>query len=140
MKTVRISTGDLAYIDRGAGQPVLHVHGFPLDHTMWDAQVEALSGQMRVIAPDLRGFGESPLGSVDPVRGISMERYADDLVELLDALALQNDVPIVFVGLSMGGYIAWQFVQKYAARLRALVLCDTRAVADTDDARSGRLK
>src|SRR5438270_5957633 len=130
MKTARISTGNLAYIDRGAGQPVLLVHGFPLDHTMWNAQIDALSERARVIASDLRGFGESPLGSVDPARGISMERYADDLAELLDALAIRSDEKIVFVGLSMGGYIAWQFVKKYTTRLRALVLCDTRAVAD----------
>src|SRR6476620_2626912 len=102
MKTAKISTGNLAYIDRGAGQPVLLVHGFPLDHTMWGAQIEALSKHSRVIAPDLRGFGESPLGPVDLAHGITMERYADDLAELLDELNLGTDQPIVFVGLSMG--------------------------------------
>jgi 3-oxoadipate enol-lactonase len=140
MKTTQISTGELAYIDRGASQPVLLVHGFPLDHTMWEAQIEALSKQARVIAPDLRGFGQSPLGSVDPAHGITMERYADDLAEFLDELNLGSDQPIVFVGLSMGGYIAWQFVRKYSSRLRALALLDTRALADTEDARAGRLK
>src|SRR5947208_633337 len=98
MKTAEISTGELAYIDRGAGQPVLLVHGFPLDHTMWDAQIRALSNYSRVIAPALRGFGQSPLGNVDPARGISMERYADDLAELLDALAIGVDEPVVFAG------------------------------------------
>jgi pimeloyl-ACP methyl ester carboxylesterase len=140
MKTAQISTGELAYIDAGAGQPVLLVHGFPLDHTMWQAQIEALSKHARVIAPDLRGFGQSPLGSVDPTHGITMERYADDLAEFLDELNLGPDQPIVFVGLSMGGYIAWQFVRKYSSRLRALALLDTRALADTDEARAGRLK
>src|SRR3954467_2868515 len=140
MKTAKISTGELAYIDRGTGQPVLLVHGFPLDHTMWDAQIEALGRQARVIAPDLRGFGQSPLGSVDPTHGITMERYADDLAEFLDKLNFGPDQPILFIGLSMGGYIAWQFVRKYASRLRALALLDTRALADTDDARAGRLK
>ena len=67
-----------------------------------------------------------------------MEQYADDLAELLDALGINE--PIVLVGFSMGGYIAWQFVRKYADRLRALVQCDTRAVADTDEARAGRIK
>lgn len=140
MKTAKISTGELAYVDRGAGQPVLLVHGFPLDHTMWDAQIESLSKRERVIAPDLRGFGKSPLGPVDPTHGITMERYADDLVELLDELKLGAGQPVVFVGLSMGGYIAWQFARKYADCLRALVLLDTRALADTDEARAGRLK
>jgi pimeloyl-ACP methyl ester carboxylesterase len=140
MKTAQISTGELAYIDRGAGQPVLLVHGFPLDHTMWDAQIEALSKHSRVIAADLRGFGQSPLGPVDPTHGITMERYADDLAELLDELNLGTDQPIVFVGLSMGGYIAWQFVRKHASRLRALAVLDTRSLADTEEARAGRLK
>ncbi len=140
MKTAKISTGELAYIDRGAGHPILLVHGFPLDHTMWDAQIAVLSEHARVIAPDLRGFGQSQLGPVDPTRGITMERYADDLAELLDELAHGADQPIVFVGLSMGGYIAWQFVRKYPERLRALALLDTRSLADTDEARAGRLK
>ncbi len=140
MNTVKISTGELSYVDCGTGQTILLVHGFPLDHTMWDAQIEALSPRSRVIAPDLRGFGTSPLGSADPERGISMERYADDLAELLDILRLGSENPVIFVGFSMGGYIAWQFMRKYAARIRALVLCDTRASADTDEARAGRLK
>jgi 3-oxoadipate enol-lactonase len=139
MKTAQISTGELAYIDRGAGQPVLLVHGFPLDYTMWDVQIESLSKHARVIAPDLRGFGQSKLGPVDPTHGITMERYADDLAEFLGELAL-GDQPIVFVGLSMGGYIAWQFARKYSSRLRGLVLLDTRSLADTDEARAGRLK
>src|SRR5262245_17843570 len=140
MKTVKISTGELAYVDRGAGQPVLLVHGFPLDHTMWDAQIEALSKHARVIAPDLRGFGQSPLGPVDPTHGITMERYADDLAEFLDESQLGADQLSIFVGLSMGGYIAWQFARKYASSLRGLALLDTRSVADTDDARAGRIK
>ncbi len=140
MKSANLSTGDLVYIDRGAGQPVLLVHGFPLDHTMWNAQIDTLSERVRVIAPDLRGFGDSPLGAADPDRGISMERYAVDLVELLDGLNPPINQPIILVGFSMGGYVAWQFVRKYPARLRALVQCDTRAAADSEEARAGRLK
>ena len=140
MKSANLSTGELVYIDRGAGQPVLLVHGFPLDHTMWNAQIDTLSERVRVIAPDLRGFGDSPLGAADPDRGISMERYADDLAELLDALNPAINQPIILVGFSMGGYVAWQFVRKYPARLRALVQCDTRAIADSEEARAGRLK
>jgi pimeloyl-ACP methyl ester carboxylesterase len=67
-----------------------------------------------------------------------MEQYAADLAELLDALGIRE--AIVLVGFSMGGYIAWQFVRKYASRLRALVQCDTKAAADTDEARAVRLK
>jgi pimeloyl-ACP methyl ester carboxylesterase len=138
MKSIRLSHGDLAYVDRGHGLPVLLVHGFPLNHTMWSSQIEALSPLLRVIAPDLRGFGQSPLGEADPRHGIAMEQYADELVELLDALGIAE--PIVLVGFSMGGYIAWQFVRKYPERLCALIQCDTRAAADTEEGRAGRIK
>ncbi len=138
MNTIRLSHGDLAYVERGQGRPVLLVHGFPLDHTMWNWQIEALAPLCRVIAPDLRGFGQSPLGEADPQHGIPMEQYADELVELLDAVGITE--PIVLAGFSMGGYIAWQFVRKYAERLCALIQCDTRAAADSDEGRAGRLK
>jgi pimeloyl-ACP methyl ester carboxylesterase len=138
MRSITLSHGALAYIDRGNGPIVLLVHGFPLDHSMWNSQIDSLAARARVIAPDLRGFGSSPIGIVDPVRGISMEQYAGELAELLDALGVGE--PIVLIGLSMGGYIAWQFVRKFAARLRALVLCDTRALADTPEGRAGRLE
>jgi pimeloyl-ACP methyl ester carboxylesterase len=138
MNTLTLSTTTIHYVDRGRGLPVVLVHGFPLDHTMWSAQIDALASRVRVIAPDLRGFGRSPLAPGDESRGVSMERYADDLAELLDALAIRE--PIVLVGFSMGGYVAWQFVRKYPQRLRALVPCDTRAAADSDEARAGRLK
>jgi pimeloyl-ACP methyl ester carboxylesterase len=138
MNRAAISTIELAYIDRGTGPPVLLVHGFPLDHTMWSSQIDAIAGRWRVIAPDLRGFGQSILGSADPRAEVSMEQYADDLAELLDILEITE--PIVLAGFSMGGYIAWQFVRKYAARLRGLIQCDTRAAADSEEARAGRLK
>lgn len=138
MKTARVADVEVSYVDRGTGQPVLLVHGFPLDHTMWSAQIDALAERCRVVAPDLRGFGRTPLGAVDAERGIPMHQYADELAELLSALAI--DEPVVLGGFSMGGYIAWQFVQRHADRLRALVQCDTRAAADTDEARAARLK
>jgi pimeloyl-ACP methyl ester carboxylesterase len=138
MHHVVLKRSDLAYIDRGKGVPILLVHGFPLDHTMWNAQIDALTESARIIAPDLRGFGQSPLGDVDPQRGITMEQYADELAELLEALGIRE--PVVLAGFSMGGYIAWQFAQKYANRLGALIQCDTRAIADSEEARAGRLK
>jgi pimeloyl-ACP methyl ester carboxylesterase len=138
MKTIALSATEIAYIDRGAGATVLLLHGFPLDHTMWAAQIDALAERCRVLAPDLRGFGQSALGKTDPKCGVSMEQYADDLADLLDAVRIHD--PVVLVGFSMGGYIAWQFARKYAHRLRALVQCDTKAAADTDEARANRLK
>jgi 3-oxoadipate enol-lactonase len=138
MKTVRLNDIDLAYVDRGAGPVVLLVHGFPLDHSMWDGQIEALAKKYRVIAPDLCGYGESSLGEVDDAVGVPLERYADDLAGLLNALQITE--PITYVGFSMGGYIGWQFWRQHRSRIGALVMCDTRAVADNDEGRAMRLK
>jgi len=134
MKTLDVNGVELATVDSGAGAPVVLVHGFPLDHAMWDAQLEALSRAYRVIAPDLRGFGRSGVTEGK----VTMEQFADDLAALLDRLGIEE--PVVLCGLSMGGYVAWQFWRKYAPRLRALVLCDTRAVADAPEAARGRLE
>jgi pimeloyl-ACP methyl ester carboxylesterase len=138
MERVSVSNVELACVDRGTGPPILLIHGFPLDHAMWAAQIDALADRYRIIAPDLRGFGQSSMESTNSQVGVSMERYADDLRELLDARGIAER--IVLAGFSMGGYIAWQFVRKHAARLRGLIQCDTRAAADSDEARAGRLK
>ncbi|NQV25046.1 MAG: alpha/beta fold hydrolase [Rhodopirellula sp.] len=127
MKKVTVNGINLAAHDAGSGPPILFVHGFPLSHAMWRFQLDAFVGDHRVIAPDLRGFGDS-----DVTEGtVTMEQHADDLAALLDALNVTESV--VLCGLSMGGYVAWQFQQKYPERLRALILCDTRAIADTPD-------
>jgi 3-oxoadipate enol-lactonase len=138
MQHAKISTTELAYVDQGHGLPILLIHGFPLDHSMWDAQIQALAASFRVIAPDLRGFGQSPLGATDASLGISMGQYAGELAELLEAIGVRE--PIVLAGFSMGGYIAWQFVRNHGHRVRALIQCDTRAAADGDEARAARQK
>lgn len=121
---------EMAYDDVGAGLPVLFVHAFPLNRTMWAPQVSALVERCRCIAADLRGFGES---TVCPP--YSMEQYADDLVHLLD----QVHVPrAVIVGCSMGGYLAFTMWRRHRDRVRALVLADTRAGADSDQALARR--
>jgi 3-oxoadipate enol-lactonase len=116
------------------GHPLLLVHGFPLDHTMWGPQIDYFSDHCRVIAPDLRGFGAS---DVTPGM-VSMEQMADDLNGLLDALQVNDKV--IVCGLSMGGYIAMQFWRKYQPRVLGMILCDTRAVADTPEAVENRRK
>lgn len=132
MKTLDLDGTALNVLDHGSGPPILLVHGFPLDHSMWHAQIEALAGGWRVIAPDLPGFGASP-----PLAGpVTMERCADHLVEMLDALGVNE--PVVLCGLSMGGYVAFQFWQRHAGRLAKMVLCDTRAAADAPEAAQGR--
>ncbi len=109
-----------------------------MDHLMWAEQIEALSREFRVIAPDLRGFGKSTLIEGDADTGVGMESYTADIVGLLDAIEVRE--PVALAGFSMGGYVAWQFALRYPDRLRGLALCDTRAVADTEEARAGRIK
>jgi pimeloyl-ACP methyl ester carboxylesterase len=121
---------NLAVDVRGEGPAVLFVHGYPLDRTLWQHPLGALTG-FRRIAPDLRGLGLSDA----PDLGYSMATYADDLAALLDALQADQ---VVLCGLSMGGYIALEFARRYRSRLRGLVLMDTRAEADTAEARKAR--
>jgi pimeloyl-ACP methyl ester carboxylesterase len=128
----------LSYTDAGTGRPVLLIHGYPLDRTMWADQITHLAANYRVIAPDLRGFGASSMFDGDPATGIAMSQYADDLLHLLDELQVSE--PVVLCGFSMGGYISFPFVEQHRAKVAALVLCDTRAAADTADARAKRLE
>ena len=132
MPAVRIDDESFQVLDAGRGPPVLLVHGFPLSHAMWAAQVKALGPRHRVIAPDLRGFG----GSVVTDGTVTMERMADDLAALLDALGVRE--PVAYVGFSMGGYVGWPFLARHRGRVRALVACDTKASADTPEAAAGR--
>lgn len=128
----------LACEDVGSGPPIVLLHGFPLDHTMWSAQIKELQSHFRVIAPDLRGFGNSHLADGDAENGVVMERYAADVIALLDWLQVSE--PVVLAGLSMGGYIAWQAVLRWPERVRGLIPCDTRAAGDADEPRAARFK
>lgn len=121
----------LNYDDAGQGLPILLIHGFPHDRRLWNAQVAGLQDTARVIAPDLRGFGTS----IDPTGTMTMDDYAADLHALLEELGIQK---VVVAGLSMGGYIALAFLERYPAVVKGLILCNTRAGADSDEARVGR--
>jgi len=134
MLTLPLPGVDLSLADHGAGRAVVLIHGFPMDHSIWAHQVESLAAHYRVITPDLRGFGRS---SVTPGK-VSVEQWADDLAAMLDALKITE--PIVLGGLSMGGYVALRFFQAHRSRLAGLILCDTKAVADTPQAAAGRLE
>jgi pimeloyl-ACP methyl ester carboxylesterase len=116
----------------GVGTPVVLLHAFPLDSRMWLPQVEALGGY-EVIVPDLRGFGA---GAALAGEVSDMDLMADDIALLLDERRLER---VVLCGLSMGGYVALAFAGRHMDRLGGLVLCDTRAGADSDDARTARL-
>lgn len=123
-----IETG---YDDVGAGLPIVFIHAFPLNRTMWAPQVSALVGRCRCIAVDLRGFGETALA-----QPVSMDQYADDVVALMDKLGVG---PAIVAGCSMGGYTAFALWRRHPGRVRALVLADTKATADTNEARAKRL-
>jgi 3-oxoadipate enol-lactonase len=133
MNTFTINGTKLSFVDRGGGAVLLFVHGFPLDHSMWEGQIEGLSARHRVIAPDLRGFGRSGISE-----GIvTMAQFADDLAAMLDFLGI--DEPAALCGLSMGGYIALEFWRRHTKRLQGLILCDTRAANDAPETAAGRL-
>ena len=121
---------NLAVEERGKGPAVLFVHGYPLDRTIWREQIGALEG-FRCISVDLRGMGQSD----SPDLGYSMSIYAADLAALLDVLGVDD---VVLCGLSMGGYVAFEFLRQWRSRVRGLVLMDSRADADAPEARRAR--
>ena len=122
----------LHYIDQGSGEAVVLLHAFPLDSRMWEPLIETLSKQYRVIAPDFRGFGES--SASEP---FTIETLAEDVREMCSQLGLGS---IVLAGLSMGGYVSLAYARKFSDTLRGLILMDTKADADTPEARGGRAK
>ena len=130
MKTV-VNGIEIAFDDEGSGTPVVLLHGYPFNRTMWREQVAALKPKHRVITPDLRGHGES---TVTP--GVAtMEDMANDVAALLESL----DVSVPAIGgLSMGGYVSLAFARLFPSQVRALLLADTRAQADTEEAKQNR--
>ena len=124
---------DLNFVETGQGIPVVLIHGFPFDHTIWDDVAGDLKAHARVILPDLRGFGASPASD-----GIySMRLLAEDIAALLDRLGIDQ---AILAGHSMGGYISLAFAQAYPDRLAGLALVTSYAGADTAERRQGRLR
>ena len=127
---VQLKSGTIGYVDQGKGPAVLLIHAFPLNKKMWAHQIDALSDRFRVLAPDVRGFGES-----QPASQWTMEELADDLNEFFDKVGVEDSA---VVGVSMGGYIALTFWWKYPARVRQLVLSNSRVRADFDTEKKAR--
>lgn len=121
----------IGYTDEGRGVPLLFVHGFPLSRGAWQKQIDAFRSSYRVIAPDLRGFGESDAGA----GLVTMAQYADDLHALLQQL---RTGPVVLIGHSMGGYVSFAFLRQHPQMVRGLVLVGTRAGKDTPEVAAGR--
>ena len=132
MKRMTVNRASFGVLDVGTGAPIVLLHGFSLDHSMWKAQIAALSPAHRMIAPDLRGQGASEIGE----GAVTMRQMADDVDGMLDALQVTEAV--ILCGLSMGGYIAWEFWQHHRDRLAKLILCDTRAAADAPEVARAR--
>ena len=131
MTRIKTNGVETVFDDAGGGPPVLLLHGFPFNRTMWRDQFEALQGGHRMIAPDLRGLGETVAG--DAIA--TMEQMAHDVAALLDALELKS---AVVCGLSMGGYVALEFCHFFSDRVTALVLAGTRAPADNAEEKQNR--
>jgi len=128
---VRVRDLEMAYDDVGAGPPVLLLHGYPFNRSLWREQAEALRANYRVITPDLRGHGQTT-ATAQPA---TMDEMARDVAALLDALNIKRTI---LGGLSMGGYVSLAFYHLFPLRVRGLVLADTRPTADTDEGRATR--
>lgn len=112
---------------------VLLAHGFPQDASLWEGTAPALHDVTDVITPDLRGFGADHR---EVPNVLSMDTLAQDLADLLDERGVHR---AVIGGLSMGGYVALAFAERWPQRVQALVLCNTRSTADTAEGRQARL-
>lgn len=130
---IRIQNHTMNYLERGLpqGDPVIFIHGFPFSHAMWEPQMKALPNHVRAITYDIRGHGESDVGDGQ----YSLEYFVDDLLGLLDHLVLKH---VTLCGLSMGGYIALRAYERFPERIKALILCDTKSEADTNEGRVKR--
>jgi 3-oxoadipate enol-lactonase len=131
-KKTKVRGIEMAYEVEGSGPPIVLLHGYPFNRSMWREQVEALQGGFRVITPDLRGMGETEGAEDEPA---TMNEMAQDLAALLDELKIAR---IILGGLSMGGYVSLAFARRFPLRVRALILADTRPQPDTDEARRAR--
>jgi pimeloyl-ACP methyl ester carboxylesterase len=124
---------NLHVVERGQGNPIILIHGFPFDHSIWDRVAGSLEPHARLILPDLRGFGLSPA----PEGVYTMRLMAEDIAALMDRLEIHK---AVLVGHSMGGYISLAFAQVYPDRLAGLALVSSQAAADSPEPRQGRLR
>lgn len=123
---------NLAYTDQGQGHALIFIHAFPLSSAMWEPQVQEFSKQYRVITVDLRGHGESDTF----LWHYTLDDYAEDVRELVTHLGIKH---ATFIGLSMGGYTLFALYRTFPELVNAMVLADTRAQADSDEAKAGRL-
>ena len=132
---VALNNTQIAYSDHGIGLPVIFLHAFPLNRTMWDGDIAGLLNEQRyrLVSLDWRGFGESDAPGEGEIS--TMELLAGDVVALMDHLGIEQ---AVLCGLSMGGYVAFACLRHYAPRIAGLILADTRPAADPPDRQANR--
>ena len=133
MQKISINGIEFAYTRQGKGTPLVLLHGFPLDHHIWDEIMPLLENTFDLIIPDLRGFGEST--TIDTP--YTMEDLASDIAGLLDHLGVEKTA---IAGHSMGGYVALAFARLHPEKVSGLGLIATQALADTPDRKEGRYK
>jgi pimeloyl-ACP methyl ester carboxylesterase len=133
MKKITVNGIELAYARRGKGTPLALLHGFPLDHHLWDDVIPLLEDTFDLITPDLRGFGESTTLNTPH----TMDDFASDIARLLDHLGIERTA---IAGHSMGGYVALAFARLYPDRVSGLGLVSSQVLADTLERREGRYK
>ena len=129
MKQVRSGDAEISYDVIGSGPPVVLLHPFPANHELWEPAAKTLVQQYRLILPDLRGHGESAVGDGPAI----MAKHAVDLGRILNEEQVGR-APLV--GVSIGGYVLFEFWRRFRGRVAALVLCNTKAGADTAEARA----
>lgn len=130
--TVKVNGFNLSYDDLGEGSvPIVFLHGFPFNKSMWQLQLDFLKTTNRVIACDIRGFGKSK----DEESHLEMDLFANDLILFIDSLGLEK---VILCGLSMGGFIALNAMKRFPSRFEALILCDTQCIADSYDVKVKR--
>lgn len=130
---VKSGDANIFYWVIGEGLPVVLLHPFPVHHEFWLPVADSLAARYRLILPDLRGHGESDLGD-GPA---TMEKHAVDVVRVMEDAGVGR-APLI--GVSIGGYLLFEFWRRYRGRVAALVLCNTKAGADNSEARAGRLQ
>ncbi|MES2587526.1 MAG: alpha/beta hydrolase [Bacteroidota bacterium] len=132
--SISVNNFNLSYDDVGEGNiPIIFLHGYPFDKTMWKTQVDFLKPYYRLIACDVRGFGKS----TDEKSHLGIDLFADDLIQFMDKLHIEK---AIICGLSMGGFIALNAYKRFPNRFEALALCDTQCIADTAEVKAKRFK
>ncbi len=131
MQKVNIDGINIAYARRGQGAPLVLIHGYPLDHSIWEELVPLLEPDFDLIIPDMRGFGDSDVMPADD----SILEYASDIAGLLSQLRINK---AYVAGHSMGGYVALAFARMYEERVNGLAMVSSQMAADTQERKQGR--